>query len=237
MIKQDDKETPDAYAGPLTKGDHDGKTLKPELKIDVPVQEKEIVEKTLVQTAETNTFAASEPNQKALFVDQNYALALMIEKSAQDLKEHYTYNEFHNEEQGGSREFALKEEVLGKEVIEEKPNEANTSVPAGPATEIFAVSPVPAEGQPFMAVVLVDNGNILLGPVKIDATKPMPLSYPPALGQYNYETWGKIGLSCAEIDDLKKEGVIYVMRQTGGQSRSPIWNVAALNCALRSSRT
>ena len=50
--------------------------------------------------------------------------------------------------------------------------------------------------------------NIVTGPLKVDSTKPMPTFYPPDLGQNNYEIWGKLGLSCAEFGDLKKEGVI-----------------------------
>ena len=40
----------------------------------------------------------------------------------QDLNERCINNEIQNEEQGESREFALGEEVYGKEIIEEEPD-------------------------------------------------------------------------------------------------------------------
>lgn len=79
-------------------------------------------------------------------------------------KERYKKNETQNEQQGKSRKFALGEEVTGKEVIEEEPDEANLLELLWRASDDFAVPALPTEGQPFMAVVLGNNCNMLLGP-------------------------------------------------------------------------
>ena len=49
-IKQHEKESPHAYAAPITTGDHNSETLKPELKTHILFQKEAVIEKTLTQT-------------------------------------------------------------------------------------------------------------------------------------------------------------------------------------------
>lgn len=44
--------------------------------------------------------------------------------------------------------------------------------------------------------------------IKVDGTAPNVASPPPTLGEHNDEVWGALGLSKADIDRLKKDGVI-----------------------------
>ena len=84
-------------------------------------------------------------------------------------------------------------------------------VPAGPVLSVSEVlEDAQVQEREMIATVRAEGEaiNVVTGPAKIDSPKPRPLSYPPELEQHNYGIWGKLGLSRAESDYLKKEGVI-----------------------------
>jgi formyl-CoA transferase len=50
--------------------------------------------------------------------------------------------------------------------------------------------------------------KVATGPALIDGDKPMPVHYPPDLGEHNQEVWGALGLSLDDIAALQEEGIL-----------------------------
>ncbi|WP_157054176.1 CaiB/BaiF CoA-transferase family protein [Ruegeria sp. 6PALISEP08] len=65
-------------------------------------------------------------------------------------------------------------------------------------------------GRGLIGSVQVQGEDMKLAgsPVVMDGTRPMPKTAPPELGADNASIWTEVGLSGAEIDTLRKEGII-----------------------------
>lgn len=84
-------------------------------------------------------------------------------------------------------------------------------VPAGPVLTVpQALNDPQVKNRDLIASIASDEEVIQLSgsPVIVDGQRPRPESPPPKLGADNNTVWGGLGLSDAEIEKLKSEGVI-----------------------------
>lgn len=84
-------------------------------------------------------------------------------------------------------------------------------VPAGPVLTVQqALADPQIAGRGLIGETSLGDSVLHLAgsPVVLNGTRPHPAVPPPALGADNAEIWRALGLSEAEIEDLKQEGVI-----------------------------
>ncbi|KNG92671.1 CaiB/BaiF CoA transferase family protein [Pseudaestuariivita atlantica] len=84
-------------------------------------------------------------------------------------------------------------------------------VPCGPVLGVAdALDDPQMAGRGLIGEVPCGDETLRLSgsPVVIDGTRPAPKGPPPVLGAQNLEVWGGLGLTEAEIEALKKDGVI-----------------------------
>ncbi len=179
-IEQKQIQTPDAETAPFIAEVQKDEKSEPGIKTYVPIQDIEITNKTEAATANNNTRSDPDLNQQDYPSNQNDAAEILIEKLAQDLNEPSKNEETETEDKGESKELTLKTEVfeeamIEKEAFEEKAYKDTPTTASGPAIEIFAVPPLLAEFQQFMAVVIIDNGNMPLEP-EVLSSLPFPVT-------------------------------------------------------------
>ena len=172
-------------------------------------------------TAQGNENMTSAPSGTFLTADRPINIAANRDAQWESLASHINredlleHPDFNTREQRKKNRHSLRleiEKVLVTRPAKDWVQEFNArGVPAGLVLSVpESLADAQVEKRKMIATLKADGDaiKVVTGPVKIDGTKPLPTSYPPDLGQQNYEIWGALGLSRTEIDKLKKEGVI-----------------------------
>ncbi|MEM8729450.1 MAG: CoA transferase [Pseudomonadota bacterium] len=163
-------------------------------------------------SAPSGTFAtADRPINIAANRDSQWdSLARHLKR--EDLLDHPDYR---TREDRKTNRYALRAEL--ESVLTTKPaidwvDALNAlGVPAGPVLtvpEALESDQIKGRGLVGEIPTATETLRLLGAPVMIDNARPMPQSPPPRLGGDNAAVWGALGLSPAELADLKSAGVI-----------------------------
>ncbi len=163
-------------------------------------------------SAPSGTFAtADKPINIAANRDEQWQ-ALATHLGRDDL---LTHPDFATREDRKANRVALRDVLEG--MLRTRPSEAWVAelnalgVPAGQVLSVpDALDDDQLAGRGMIGTVSVHGEKMRLAgsPVVMDGQRNMPEAAPPDLGADNTTIWSELGLTQAEIDDLKQEGIL-----------------------------
>ena len=163
-------------------------------------------------SAPSGTFETSDGliNIAANRDEQWQALARNLDRK--DLLDHPDYETREDRKRNRHALREALEETLRTRAASDWVRELNAiGVPAGQVLTVpEALDDEQLAGRGLIGSLQVQGEDMKLAgsPVVLNGLRQMPRTAPPQLGADNSAIWSEIGLSCAEIDALSKEGII-----------------------------